>query len=88
MRVGILLCCLGLLLGCSVSEEIYSPGVEGGVTAVGAEGMEDKTFEEKVAIQEEIIRRQEAEIERLGRELEDLRRQKFHNEALRRYERQ
>jgi predicted ribosome quality control (RQC) complex YloA/Tae2 family protein len=46
---------------------------------------DDQTHEEKVAEQKEIIRRQEDEIKRQDRELEDLRRQQFHNQSLKRY---
>lgn len=51
------------------------------------EDEEDDTFEEKVARRKEIIRRQELERVRQEREIRDLKRQKFHNEALREYER-
>jgi predicted ribosome quality control (RQC) complex YloA/Tae2 family protein len=46
---------------------------------------EDMTHEERVNEQKEIIRRQEDEIKRQDRELEDLRRQQFHNQSLKRY---
>jgi len=43
---------------------------------------EDEAFEEKRLAQEEIIHRQEAEKKRQARELEDLRRQQYHNQRL------
>lgn len=43
---------------------------------------EDEAFQEKRLAQEEIIHRQEAEKKRQARELEDLRRQQYHNQRL------
>lgn len=46
----------------------------------------DTDFDEEVARRQEIIARQEAEMARQQREKEDVKRQKFWNEQLKRYE--
>ena len=48
---------------------------------------DERTHESIVREQKEIIRRQEEEIRRQDLEIEDMRRQKFHNDSLRRFER-
>lgn len=60
--------------------------VAGAATGAVVGHAEERNFEETIAEQQEIIRRQEEEIRRQDRELEDLRRQQFHNESLRRFE--
>lgn len=68
------------LLGCTTRDPVLPEGTS--VKSIGREF----TFEEKVALQEEIIKRQEEELARQQREIEDLKRQKYHNDSLRRYE--
>lgn len=66
--------------GCSSKEDVAVPP---DITA--ALDKED-SHDDKVRLQEEIIRRQRMEIERQNRELEDLKRQQFYNESYRRFE--
>lgn len=66
--------------GCSSQEDVAVPP---DITA--ALDKED-SHDDKVRLQEEIIRRQRMEIERQNRELEDLKRQQFYNESYRRFE--
>lgn len=49
-------------------------------------GKDNRSFEEKTAEQGEILKRQEMEINRQNREIEDLKRQQYHNDNLRRFE--
>jgi len=70
-----------MFISCSAQdEEVYVPS---SVTA--AIDAED-THKDRVRMQEEIIRRQQQEITKQDREMEDLKRQKYHNESLRRFE--
>lgn len=72
--------CFGFLPGCSSKEDVTVPA---DITA--AIEAED-SHEDKVRLQQEIIRRQKMEMKRQDRELEDLKRQQFYNESYRRYE--
>jgi len=58
----------------------------GAGTAAIADSAAKRSFEEKIAEQQEIIRRQQEEIKRQDREIEDLKRQQYYNESLRRFE--
>lgn len=70
-----------LLSGCSPKDE--NVDVPSTLTA----GIEEQpTHEEKVLLQQEIIRRQKLEMQRQDRELEDIERQKLYNDSLRRFE--
>jgi uncharacterized protein YcfJ len=68
-------------------------GIEG--AAVGAVagaatgamvGESQETYESTVELQHEILKRQGEELERQDREVEDLKRQQYHNEQMRVYE--
>ena len=50
--------------------------------------MSELSHDQKVAAQEEIIRRQEEELKRQQRELNDLKRQEFHNKSMKRFEKE
>ena len=47
---------------------------------------EEEKHEDKVRLQQEIIKRQREEMRRQDQELQDLRRQQFYNESYRRFE--
>jgi uncharacterized protein YcfJ len=63
--------------------------VVGGATGavVGSLVTDEKNNAEVIEAQQEILTRQQAEIERQRRELKDLERQQYHNDKLRQYER-
>ena len=74
---------LFIFIGCSNTPDKVESGL-----AEEALDMSDLSHEEKLAAQEEIIRRQEEEIKRQQRELEDLKRQKFYNRSMQRFEKE
>ncbi len=67
------------LLGCGTSYRGDAAGFQ-------TETEEDESFEKKRARQDEIIRQQQMQMERQQRELEDLERQRYWNQELKRYE--
>ena len=86
---------VGAGTGAVVGRQMGSSGAGAAIGAAGGAATgavigdavdEEKTYEEKVLIQQEIIRRQQEMIERQNREIQMLKRQQFYNESLRRYE--
>lgn len=85
----------GLATGAIVGSEVGHSGA-GAAIGVGAGALtgaavaavveQGEDHADKVAIQEEIIRRQKEEMRRQDLEAQDLKRQQYHNEALRRFE--
>lgn len=53
--------------------------------AIAGDGRE-RSYEEQVEVQKEIIRKQEALIKRQSEEIQDLRRQMYYNDGLKRYD--
>lgn len=82
---------LGGTAGAVVGNELGHTGtgaVVGATTGalVGNIASQGASNAEQIEAQREILKRQQAEIDRQRRELRDLERQRFHNERLRRYE--
>lgn len=80
--------------GCSRQSAVTPTGAVTGVSERGAAagtiaGSEiinpEDSLEDQLAAQEEVMRRQKGLIERQERELEDLRRQRYHNESFQRF---
>jgi hypothetical protein len=61
-------------------------GAGAGALVGGAVGGDTKDVEEKLAQQDEIIRRQRIKLEQQQKEIQDLRRQEYYNNLLREYE--
>ena len=83
---------LGAGLGAIIGNQVGSTGAgiaigaaAGGV-AGGLIGNENQNSEDRISEQEEIMKRQDLELERQRRELEDLRRQQYHNDNLNQYQ--
>ena len=70
-----------VLSACSTSTDSVPVVSADGVTVSG----KVETHEEKIAVQEEILRRQQEEKARQERERQDLERQDFHNKKLEGY---
>ena len=66
-------------VGCSTGSVDVPPDLTAAID-------EEEDHEDKVRLQQEIIRRQREEMKRQDRELEDLKRQQFYNESYRRFE--
>lgn len=83
---------VGAGTGAVVGEQLGSAGagaaIGAGTGAVvgGAVGQSKLDAEERFQAQRETIARQRATIERQNREIQDLKRQQYYNERLRRYE--
>lgn len=84
---------VGAGVGAAVGEGMGSAttgaiiGASTGLTAGGIAGQaRERNFEEQLAIQQRIIAEQEAEMKRQAEEIQDLKRQMYHNEGLRRFE--
>ena len=84
MRAGLLAICALMLCSCSMgssSEEKPTAGVvQGGMVRENVSNREDAILQ-----QEEILRRQQAQMEKQQREIEDLKRQQLRNQSLKRY---
>ena len=61
-------------------------GAASGAIVGGAVGAEEDKAELKSLEQEETLRRQQIEIQRQQRELEDIKRQQYHDQKFRKYE--
>lgn len=83
---------IGAGAGAAVGRQVGQTGA-GAAIGVAAGGLAGamigegyESYDAQVAQQEEIIRRQEADMERQRREIEDLKRQQFYNQSMQRFE--
>lgn len=83
MRLSLYLVVVAILSGCSFSR---SQEMSGESTLGGTISGPILSAEDQLTAQDALIRRQEEELRSQARELDDLKRQEYHNQRVRKYE--